>query len=159
VTLPAGKWRYFFNDKEVIEGPKTFEREFPLDEYPVYVREGSITPMNISRDYTQIGDKSSTGFLTYLIYPSDKSEFTVSHPDKSGSTTVQVESTSAAVQVSLSGQHKAHILAIHLDRKPASVKLDGALLLDSLNYSFDEKRQRLNIKTENYQVGKYVVVK
>lgn len=159
VSLPAGKWRYFFNDKEVVEGPKTFEREFPLDEYPVYVREGSITPMNISRDYTQIGDKSSAGFLTYLIYPSDKSEFTVSHPDKSGNTSVQVESSSTEIQVSLSGQHKAHILAIHLDKKPTSVKLDDALLLDSLNYSFDEKRQRLNIKTENYQSGKYAVVK
>jgi alpha-glucosidase (family GH31 glycosyl hydrolase) len=35
VKLPAGKWRYFFDDRAVIEGPTTIERDFPLDEFPV----------------------------------------------------------------------------------------------------------------------------
>ena len=82
VTLPKGKWRYFFDDSELIEGPVTFQKEFPLEEFPVYIREGAIVPMDIKRSYTEIGDESSDGFLTFLIYPAGESSFTVHHPDK-----------------------------------------------------------------------------
>ena len=75
----------------VIDGPAKIEREFPLDEYPVYVREGAIIPMDIKRDYTGIGNKDSEGYLTLLIYPDGKNEFTVHHPDKSGSTKIRTE--------------------------------------------------------------------
>ena len=85
ITLPEGKWRYFFNDKEVVQGPAKFSRDFPLEEFPVYIREGAIVPMNIKRSYTEIGDTSSNGYLTLLIYPDGKNEFTVHHPDKNPS--------------------------------------------------------------------------
>ncbi|MDP2338755.1 MAG: glycoside hydrolase family 31 protein [Bacteroidota bacterium] len=159
ITLPEGKWRYFFNDKEVIQGPLTFEREFPLDEFPVYIREGAIVPMNITRDYTGIGDKSSEGYLTLLIYPQGKSEFTVHYPDKSGSTSVVAEDNPQQITVSLEGIHKPHILNINLSAKPAKVELDGAILLDTVNYTFDEKRSKLIIRTGNYTSGKYKITK
>jgi len=159
VTLPEGKWRYFFNDKEVVQGPVTFNCDFPLDEFPVYIREGAIVPMNIQRDYTGIGDKNSAGYLTLLIYPDGKSEFTVHHPDKSGSTAVKVEDYREKTTISLEGIHKSHILNIHLTAKPKRVKLDETILSDSVNYRFDEKRSKLIIKTENYMTGKYTIYK
>ncbi len=61
VSLPGGKWRYWYDDQEIIEGPLTFERDFPLEEYPVYIREGAIIPMHIERSYTRIGDENSQG--------------------------------------------------------------------------------------------------
>ncbi|MCK4881051.1 MAG: hypothetical protein KAS82_10335, partial [Bacteroidales bacterium] len=42
VRLPGGNWRYWYDDQEIIEGPVTIERDFPLEEYPVYIREGAI---------------------------------------------------------------------------------------------------------------------
>jgi alpha-D-xyloside xylohydrolase len=159
ITLPEGKWRYFFNDKDVVQGPVTFDRDFPLDEFPVYIREGAIVPMNIQSDYTGIGDKNSAGYLTLLIYPDGKSEFTVHHPDKSGSTEVKVEDYHEQTTISLEGIHKSHILNIHLTAKPKQVKLDETILSDSVNYKFDEKRSRLIIKTENYMTGKYTIYK
>ena len=55
VHLPPGRWRYWFQDDRVVEGPAVLTRDFPLDEYPVYVRDGAIIPMHVSRDYTGIG--------------------------------------------------------------------------------------------------------
>ena len=159
VTLPEGKWRYFFNDQEVVQGPVTFEKEFPLDEFPVYIREGAIVPMNVTRGYTGIGDKSSDGFLTLLIYPEGNSEFTVHHPDKSGSTSVKVEDHPGQMTVSLEGIHKPHILNIKLSAKPKKVELDNAVLADSVSYNFDEKRRKLVIRTKSYLIGKYTIYK
>ena len=155
VTLPDGKWRYFFDDKEVIQGPVTFDRDFPLDEYPVYVREGAIIPMDIKRDYTHIGDKNSSGYLTLLIYPYGKSGFTVWHPDKSGSTTIKVEEIPGEIHISLGNNHKPHILNIQMDKKPQKVVLDNGTLIDSVNYTFDQKRGKLIIKTDSYSQGYY----
>ena len=159
ITLPEGKWRYFFNDKEVIEGPVTFEREFPLDEYPVYIREGAIVPMDIKRNYTGIGNKNSEGYLTLLIYPDGKNEFTVHHPDKSGSTSVLVQDDPGKINITLGDIHKSHILKINMHAKPKKVELDNMILLDSVNYNFDEKLNKLVIRTDNYSTGKYTIYK
>ena len=157
ITLPEGKWRYFFNDKDVIKGPVTFDQEFPLDEYPVYVREGSITPLDIKRDYTKIGDKYSSGYLTFLIYPAGKSNLTVYHPDKSGSTTIQVEDDHEEIRISLGNLHKPHIMNIQMNTKPKKVILDNVILIDSVDYKFDEKSSKLIIKTDTYSQGKYII--
>lgn len=159
ITLPEGKWRYFFNDKELIQGPLTFERDFPLDEFPVYIREGAIVPMNIIRDYTGIGDTSSKGYLTWLIYPEGKNEFTVYHPDKSGSTKIVSDDNPEQLIIILEGIHKPHILNINLTGKPKKVELDNTILVDSVNCRFDEKRNKLIIRTENYTFGKYKIYK
>lgn len=159
ITLPAGKWRYFFDDKRVIEGPATFEREFPLDEYPVYVCEGAIIPMDIKRDYTRIGDKNSSGYLTLLIYPDVKNDFTVYHPDKSGSTSVSVQNSTDKIEVALGETHKPHILKINMATKPQKVFLDGQMLADKVNYNFDEQHNKLIIKTDKYIFGKYTILK
>jgi alpha-glucosidase (family GH31 glycosyl hydrolase) len=159
ITLPEGKWRYFFNDKEVIEGPVTFEREFPLDEYPVYIREGAIVPMDIKRNYTGIGDKNSERYLTLLIYPHGKNEFTVHHPDKRGSTSVLVEDVPGKINISLGGIHKSHILNINMSVKPKKVELDNTVLIDSADYIFDEKRNKLIIRTGDYGIGEYTIFK
>jgi alpha-glucosidase (family GH31 glycosyl hydrolase) len=157
VTIPAGRWRYFFDDKDVIEGPAVFEREFPMDEYPVYVREGAIIPMNIKRDYTGIGNKDSEGYLTLLIYPAGISEFTVYHPDKNGSTNITTEDLKDVLKITLAGLHKPHILTINMTALPGRVELDGEVLADSTDFHFDQQRNKLIIKTDKYESGKYLI--
>jgi alpha-glucosidase (family GH31 glycosyl hydrolase) len=159
VRLPKGKWRYFFNDTEVIEGPVTFKKEFPLEEYPVYIREGAIVPMDIKRSYTGIGDETSEGFLTFLIYPGGESSFTVHHPDKSGSTTVHVADSAEKINISLSGVKKPHILNINFEKKPLKVELDGRDLSDTVSYSFNESTKKLVVRTTNYSSGNYTIIK
>ena len=159
VSLPKGKWRYFFNDTEITEGPVTFKKEFPLEEFPVYIRDGAIVPMDIKRSYTEIGDESSDGFLTYLIYPAGESSFTVHHPDLSGSTTIQVTDSEEKISIALNGVQKPHILNIHIDKMPRKIELDGRQLSDTVNYSFNESTQKLVIRTREYSTGNYSIFK
>lgn len=159
IKLPEGNWRYFFNDKKVLKGPATFDQEFPLDEYPVYIREGAIVPLDIKRDYTRLGTKESEGYLTWLIYPDEKNEFTVHHPDKSGSTTLRVNNQSDKVEISLDGVKKPHILRIHMPIAPRTIELDGVVLADTAYCYFDPQTEKLRIKTSTYQEGHYTIYK
>lgn len=159
VILPKGKWRYFFNDNEVIEGPIRFKKEFPMDEYPVYIREGAIVPMNIKRQYTNIGDESFEGYLTFLIYPERESSFTVHHPDNNGSTTVQVIDSGEKINIMLNGVKKPHILKINMENMPRKIELDGQQLSDTTSYSFNGSTKKLLIRTKEYDKGNYTVFK
>jgi alpha-D-xyloside xylohydrolase len=159
VHLPEGEWRYFFNDKKVIKGPAKFEREFPLEEYPVYIKEGAVIPLNVERSYTGLGDAGSEGFLTLLIYPYRNSEFRVHHPDKTGSTLVKVSEEMEKINISLSEKKIPHILRIQLDKKPQKVELDHLELRDSVDYTFDSNKLKLIVKTKNCQSGDYIIYK
>ena len=159
ITLPKGKWRYWFDDKTIIEGPVSFEKEFSLDEYPIYIKEGAIVPMNIERAYTGIGDENSKGYLTILVYPSKESSFTVYDINSGSKTTIFVEETEDLVKISLEGKVLPHILNVHLSSMPDRVELDGFLLADSTDYKYYTEQSKLIIKTDNYSSGGYSIHK
>lgn len=69
VHLPAGTWRYWFDDAIAIEGPVEFSRNFPLDEYPVYVRKGAIIPMNISGTTPGSARRTRPGYSPSTLTP------------------------------------------------------------------------------------------
>jgi len=156
VTLPAGRWRYLFDDAEAIDGPATLTRDFPLHEYPVYVRDGAIIPMHIQRDYTRIGDRDWEGFLALDIYPHGTRAFAVHHPDNSGHTTVTVED-SDELTITLDGVKKPHILRIFTPREPASVVLDGQALAEGAAWDYAADDNRLVVRTSEYETGRYTV--
>lgn len=160
INLPPGRWRPFFHDTEVIEGPKTFTRDFEMNDYPVFIRDGAIIPMNIERAYTGIGDKDWAGYLTLNLYPTEAtSTFEVHHPDRSGSTIVgsSLHEDGKELRVYLDGVQKPHIVRARVDKKPSSVVLDDAPLAEGTQWQYDETRQRLIIKTQQYARGKYIV--
>jgi hypothetical protein len=157
VTLPRGCWRYFFADGETVEGPVTFDRKFPLDEYPVYVREGAIIPMNISRSYTGMGDEESANYTTFLIYPHARSTFTLYDPEDLKATTIDVVKRGNTVQVDLSRTGIAHILRMYSPHKPVEVVMDGIPLPYAERWSYRRGDRRLIIKTDEYDEGHYEI--
>jgi len=157
INLPQGNWRYFFDDHELITGSKTFTQNFPLDEFPVYIRDGAIIPMNITRDYTGFGDKNSSDYLTFLIYPNGENQFTVYHPDSSGETKIEVKQRNQELVINFSGVKKSHILRIFLPAEPDSILLDGKQLVLNKNFQYNAKDQRLLITTEEYTDGRYLI--
>ena len=158
VTLPSGRWRYLFHDQQPVNGGQTLSLKFPLDEYPVFVKEGAIIPMNISRGYTGFGSDSSAGYLTYLIYPAKESRFTLYHPDKSGKTEISVREDDKKIAVKLDGVHKPHILRVFMSNAPKNISLDGKTLAAD-SWHFDEKNKKLIIKTDEYESGEYIIEK
>ncbi len=159
VRLPKGKWRYWFDDNKVIKGPTTFTRDYPLDEFPVYIKEGAIIPMNIKRSYTGIGDQGSKGYLTILIYPEKNHEFTYYNPENGLTTSINVEEKEHFVKITLKGAHLSHILNIHLPSKPKKTELDKKILTDSPDYYYLHEQNKLIIKTDHYDNGIYVITK
>ncbi len=157
VTFPKGRWRYLFNDRDIIEGPATITRDFPLSEFSVFVRDGAIVPMNVSRDYTGFGTRDSLGYLTLCIWPCGTNSFTVHNTDNSGATGVVVAQKADAVEVSLSGVQKPHILRVLSVEKPKGIVLDGKPLIENTDWRYDVQDQRIWVKTNTYQDGRYVI--
>ena len=146
VVLPEGKWRYFFDDKEIVEGGKTLVRDFPMDEFPVYVKEGAIIPMSIERDYTGFGTKESAGRITFLIYPSGKNSFAFYQLDKPKEVTnVSYETGNSTLKINVEGNPVSHILSVSLKDVPATVTCNGSELEQGSGWSYDAKKQRLTI--------------
>jgi alpha-D-xyloside xylohydrolase len=156
VTLPEGRWRWWFDDTEVIEGPKTFTKEFRNDQYPVYVRDGAIIPMHVARPYTGIGDKDWDAYLTLNIYPHGKSAFKVRHTDNSGALDVTVED-GRPLKISLDGVLKPHILRVFCDQKPAQVERDGQPLAEGTDWTFQPDKHRLIVRQSEAKGKVYTV--
>jgi alpha-glucosidase (family GH31 glycosyl hydrolase) len=159
VTLPPGKWRYFFDDKKLLEGPVTFEREYPLEEFPVYIREGAIVPLNIERSYTGLGTEANKGSLTWLIYPGLDKKFTVHYPDRSGSCSVSMANQPGKIVLTIKDAKKSNRFAVHLEKKPASVIFNNIALIDSVDIQYDSKKLKLNVKIPEVKEGELVILK
>jgi len=159
VSLPPGGWHYLFDDRDVHQGPCQFTRDFPLDEFPVFVRDGAIVPLKVTRPYTGFGDQDSAEFTTWLIYPKGRSEFTLWHPEshpKPEATTVKVDS-GPALKIEFSGKHAPHILRILANEKPASISLDDKNLPEGHAWRFEADSRRIIIKTRDYAQGTYLI--
>jgi alpha-glucosidase (family GH31 glycosyl hydrolase) len=157
VHLPAGKWRYWFDDTKIIDGPTTFVQEFPLDEYPVFIKEGAIIPMDIKRSYTGIGNEADEGFLTFLIYPdSEKASFEVFREyDKS--TVLSYSRKDREIVLDIQGKQSPHIFNIALEDSPSIILLDGHELISGLDYEYYPETSKLRIRTSEYEKGNYII--
>lgn len=157
VLLPEGKWRYFFEDGEVFEGPITLSKEFRLEEFPVFIKEGAIVPLKVTRDYTGLGDKTASDFTTILIYPNRKNSFVYFHPDSEEKTTIRYETKKDGLNVVLDGARISHILSIHTERAPKEIILGGNVL-DSSFWNYEVGVHKLKIMTKaTYKSGRYSI--
>ena len=71
VWLPAGEWLEY-ETGQMLQGGKNYERRFTLDEYPVYVKSGSIVPY-----FGKLKNLSGTNqAVTIRVFPgADQGEF------------------------------------------------------------------------------------
>ena len=68
VVFPPGNWIYMFDEsKEYKAGIKNLN--FPLSEFPVFIRKGAIIPMNVINDATGFGTELAKDYTTILVYP------------------------------------------------------------------------------------------
>lgn len=158
ITLPPGRWHYLFHDQETVTGPATISRNIPLDEYPVFVREGALIPLHVSRSYTGFGDRDSADFTTWLIYPAATGQFTMYHPGshpQPKATTLSMTNTATGLVLKFDGEPDPHLLRIHAPSAPMRVKLDDRELPAGEAWSYDPADQRLVIKTRTYAQGHY----
>lgn len=157
VELPDGQWRYWFDDEHLLAGAHTFTKEFPLTEFPVYIKEGAIIPMAIKRSYTGLGDELSAPYLTWLVYPKGRTQFTVYDTKTQAPTSLTVEQDEKAIVLQFAGKKQPHILRIHLEKEPSRVEKDGLVLTKEVAYQYSASRKKLIIQTDEYEKGRYVI--
>jgi alpha-glucosidase (family GH31 glycosyl hydrolase) len=74
IELPPGEWIDYWDERRLVTGRLT-GHPVPLGREPLFVRQGSIIPMHVERDYTGHGTAQSGGSLTLLVYPDEMSSF------------------------------------------------------------------------------------
>ena len=159
VYLPKGKWRYFFNDKEVFEGKQKINKDFPLDEFPVFVKEGAIIPMNIERDYSGFGTKENKGYITFLIYPAKENSFDFYHLDKPDiKTTLSYTKHKDNLEIVLEGEALPHILNICLNKAPENVLKNGKELQKDIDWFYNPVKEKLIIMLSGSDIGRYEII-
>jgi alpha-D-xyloside xylohydrolase len=77
--LPKGKW-YSFWTGESIEGGRSIDAPAPLDQMPLFVRAGSIIPMDPNIEYAE---QPSTGAMELRVYAGGDADFTLYQDDGS----------------------------------------------------------------------------
>ncbi|MBX3179301.1 MAG: glycoside hydrolase family 31 protein [Candidatus Hydrogenedentes bacterium] len=145
VHVPEGRWRYWFDDAALIEGPTTITRDFPLDEYPVYVREGAILPMRVERHYTGIGDRSWAGDLTLNIYPGASGQFTWYDTEDAHPANATVTVADDGIGITVAGHRSPTRLYVRLDEAPGRIEQNGAPVPRE-RWDYDPRRKRVILR-------------
>lgn len=74
VALPPGEWIDYWDTRDVVSG--TLSGQAPsLGREPIFIANGAIIPMDVSRPYTRHGTAASAGSLTVVVYPKGDSSF------------------------------------------------------------------------------------
>jgi alpha-glucosidase/alpha-D-xyloside xylohydrolase len=73
VYLPEGNW-YDFWDNTLLKGGQTISREIDLEVMPIYVKEGTLLPIDPDRQYTQ---QETDKPITIRIYPGADASFSL----------------------------------------------------------------------------------
>ena len=156
VHIPAGQWRYFFDSAEVIEGPTEITRDFPMDEFPVYVRDEAILPLRISRDYTQLGDRDSEAFLTIVAYPSANDTFTVRREDKDD-LPITIQSGLTETFVALPSSDEKFLVRLRHSTKPNAVTWNNDGNSTALSWTYNEETGELVLRQNTSAEGTITV--
>ncbi|MBN1345541.1 MAG: hypothetical protein JXQ73_22805 [Phycisphaerae bacterium] len=127
VKLPEGRWIDYWDNSSIHVGPKVIDLEVPDDRYPVFIRNGSIVPLNVVNGYAGHGAEGSSGKTTLDVYPDADRPAAFELWSESGKVTkLMAEMKGETLTVGISGgEPRGYVLRILTSRKPAGVSVDG----------------------------------
>jgi alpha-glucosidase len=176
--LPEGKWLDWWTNK-VYEGKQWIIIEAPINMIPLFMKEGSIVPMQEKQNYT--GEKKIDE-LTFRIFPSDNSTYTFYQDDgmtldyTNGNnllTEFNITNTTN-LQISISREKgnfnpgiKTFLFNIYKESPVKKVTVNGKVLSRYQNseelsktvsgYSFNSIKKILQVKIKNSEALKILI--
>ncbi len=145
IALPAGaRWYDWFNQGAAsIDGGTVLTAYDATDrsKIPLFVREGSIVPVDVEDDVTKIGDAGSKGSLTVLVFPGLPSTFRL-HDEDDKVTVLTARSVGGGAEITMDRALRPLLLRVRADAKPAGVTLDGA----TTGFIYDPSTRTLLVK-------------
>ena len=132
IVFPEGEWLDYWDNRQSYQGGQTVTIEVPEDRSPIFVRLGSVIPLDVVNDAANHGSSASQGWRTLDIYPATKvSSATIwdtkqfppsAFRDRSF---VFVEPTETGIEIRLeAGPVRDTILRIWRTEAPRSVQID-----------------------------------
>ncbi|HLN28154.1 MAG TPA: TIM-barrel domain-containing protein [Gemmataceae bacterium] len=136
VTFPEGTWLDYWDNKLEYRGGQQVSVAVPEERSPVFVRLGSIIPLDVQNDAVNHGSAASKGWRTLDIYPAKEASQatlwdTASFPPnlQRDRTLVYLTPIDNEMEVRLEGgASRDTILRIRRFSAPTSVEADGKLL-------------------------------
>jgi hypothetical protein len=131
IRLPDGQWVDFWDESRVVSGA-VFDFPVPPGREPVFVRLGSLIPMDVVGAQTGHGTTGSRGSLTVLVYPGGSSWFRYRRDARTD--LITFTSTRSEDQLTLDAQpglpdQPVIYRVARWDTEPASVGMSGARVL------------------------------
>ena len=125
VVFPQGDWIDYFDNSKVYHGPSEADIRVPLNLYPVFVRSGSIIPLNVVNGQAGHGDPSSIGALTLDIYPDPKREAACPLWDETtGKTDITCAVVKGSIAINIVGAAaREYVLRVRMAKRPKSISL------------------------------------
>lgn len=112
----------------------------------------------MQRNYTGFGDRNSKDYLTYLIYPKDKSQTTVYNTNGKGETKIEVQQSAKNIVIELKGEKRPHIVLVSSTKQPRTILLDNVQLFEGKQWIVDTEHHKIKITTKTYSTGKYEIL-
>ena len=134
VYLPAGDWIDFWHNA-LSAGGGTRSYYADVNSIPVYVKSGSILPLNLNEQYELGGtignDVDNYQNLTFRIYPEGTSRYTLTHSDRTTMTVNAEEDFGTGLVTVTLPAGTVPVTAQVFGSKPQSVALNGQSLQEA----------------------------
>jgi hypothetical protein len=128
IRLPSGQWIDYWDEWRVVSG-MLGAFPVPLGREPIFVRLGSLIPMQVRSAQTGHGTAQSAGALTVLVYPSGTSTFRYREDARTGWITFTSTLTDAQLTLTADPGLPDRPVLYRIgrwDEAPESVGVDGA---------------------------------
>lgn len=80
IQLPSdGRWVDFWTG-QIYDGSSILSMSYPLDKFPLFIKSGSIIPLDVTNDITGLGDTTMIGRTVIKIWPDGHSAQTLHLP-------------------------------------------------------------------------------
>ena len=116
ILFPKGEWIYMFDESRRYSGIKKLN--FPLDEFPAFLRKGAIIPL----------DQADVNGLTVAVYPEKGArEFGLYEENKEGSM-LSYTKTGDALTLKSTATDRSLLFRVYGEPAPRSVQLGGVAM-------------------------------
>ncbi|MBD3287820.1 hypothetical protein GF337_03375 [candidate division KSB1 bacterium] len=113
VYLPPGNWYNFSDDAKKWQGSAELSWEGDLWQFPVYIREGAILPLEVRRDITGFGWRESKNYITIAIWPDRNNASTFVLHDQEKPVNFTMTQSNDDWKISWSPSEKDYLFRIH----------------------------------------------
>lgn len=148
IRFPRGKWRYLFDEGRTFKYLRKFK--VPIDEYPVFVKDGSILPIDpVDGSYFECPLSKCDDYQMYYIYPTYGREksFPIFFEDKVGYY-IKYKRNKDNIIVKIDNNSKKSLLRLYGIKSVSNILVNGHLL-NKNNYWIENNLLWVNLSETN----------